>query len=117
MSHVRKQIRDATATALAGVATVYTSRVYPVQAASLPVILVYSGDEQIEGQHHVRRAPPMRAEGAPVAVEALAEVVGREHRPAEDHAEAEPCSELETGARGQAALVQRVLRVACLVSG
>ena len=49
MSHVRKQIRDAAASALASLGGVHTSRVYPVQPDELPVLLVYTADEQIEG--------------------------------------------------------------------
>lgn len=49
MAHVRKQIRDALATAVTGLATtganVYTSRVYPISSASLPALLVYTQDE------------------------------------------------------------------------
>jgi hypothetical protein len=50
MSHVRRQIRDAVADALDDLGGVYKSRLYPIQAAELPVYLVYSGDEEIEGQ-------------------------------------------------------------------
>lgn len=52
MAHVRKQIRDALATAVTGLATtganVYTSRVYPISSASLPALLVYTKDESSE---------------------------------------------------------------------
>lgn len=47
MSHVRTQIRDAAATALAGVGTVIKSRVYPVSEDALPVLLVYADNETI----------------------------------------------------------------------
>lgn len=47
MSHVRTQIRDAFASALASVCTVYKSRVYPVADTVLPVILVYTNNEEI----------------------------------------------------------------------
>jgi hypothetical protein len=47
MSHVRTQIRQATAAALAGIAPVSVSRVWPVE--DLPVLLVYTNDEEIEG--------------------------------------------------------------------
>lgn len=49
MSHVRKQIRDAIETALAPLGSVYRSRVYPADQAELPVFLIYSGDEEDEG--------------------------------------------------------------------
>lgn len=52
MAHVRKQIRDALATAVTGLATtganVYTSRVYPISSASLPALLVYTKEETSE---------------------------------------------------------------------
>jgi hypothetical protein len=52
MAHVRKQIRDALATAVTGLSTtganVYTSRVYPISSASLPALLVYTKDESSE---------------------------------------------------------------------
>lgn len=49
MSHVRKQIRDATALALASLGGVHASRMYPVQPDELPVFLVYGGNEEIAG--------------------------------------------------------------------
>jgi hypothetical protein len=49
MSHVRTQIRLAAAELLAGVAPVAVSRVYPLAEDSLPILLVYLGDELIEG--------------------------------------------------------------------
>lgn len=55
MSHVRQQIRSAISTALAGIAPVYTSRAYPIEQAALPVLLVYTNNEEV-------------AEGAPLAV-------------------------------------------------
>lgn len=48
MSHVRAQIRDAVATLVSGVATVYKSRAYPIAEASLPVALVYCNTEEVE---------------------------------------------------------------------
>lgn len=67
MSHVRTQIRSAMASALATVATTHVARVYPVDQGALPVLLVYSGAEQIEGDldHLLRRYA--------VTVEAIAE--------------------------------------------
>lgn len=51
MSHVRTQARAAIAAALAPIGhPVHTSRVYPVQLDDLPVLLVYSGAEAIDGQ-------------------------------------------------------------------
>jgi hypothetical protein len=50
MSHVRTQLRQAAAAALASVAPVLVSRVYPVSAEDqLPVLLVYTNAEDIEG--------------------------------------------------------------------
>ena len=48
MSHVRKQIRDRVATLLAPVGTVYTSRMHRLPELSLPALLVFTNDEEIE---------------------------------------------------------------------
>lgn len=49
--HVRRQLREAVATAVTGLATtgtrVFQSRVYPVQNAELPGLLVYTTGEEI----------------------------------------------------------------------
>lgn len=49
MAHVRQQIRDAVASAVNGLTTtgsrVYTSRFYPMQAAELPGLIVYTRNE------------------------------------------------------------------------
>lgn len=51
MSHVRRQIREAVAAAVTGLATtgsrVFQSRVYPLRDADLPCLLVSTGDEEI----------------------------------------------------------------------
>lgn len=49
MSHVRKQIRDAVVAAVGGVATAIASRVYPLAEPDLPILLVYTNDEEIIG--------------------------------------------------------------------
>lgn len=52
MAHVRKSIRDAVKTAVTGLTTttskVYVGRVYPMQEANLPGLLVYTEDEEVE---------------------------------------------------------------------
>jgi hypothetical protein len=52
MTHVRKSIRDAVVQALDGLSTtqdrVFPGRVYPLEAAALPGLLVYMGEESIE---------------------------------------------------------------------
>lgn len=49
MTHVRTQIRRAAVNALEGIdATVYASRVLPLEEAELPALLVYTNAEQIE---------------------------------------------------------------------
>lgn len=48
MSHVRKQIRDRVAVLLAPVGTVYVSRIHRLPELTLPAILVYTNDEEIE---------------------------------------------------------------------
>lgn len=52
MAHVRKQIRDNIVTTVTGLATtgtkVYQSRVYPISAASLPALTVYTKSETSE---------------------------------------------------------------------
>lgn len=52
MSHVRTQIRSAAVAALAGIAEVSTSRVYPVAEGALPVLLVRVDGEEIAGGTH-----------------------------------------------------------------
>lgn len=51
MSHVRKQLRDAVVTRVTGLTTtganVYRSRFYPIAAAKLPGLLVYTLSEEI----------------------------------------------------------------------
>ena len=50
--HVRKQLRQAIATAVTGLATtganVFQSRAWPLERANLPAILVYPGEEALE---------------------------------------------------------------------
>lgn len=57
MSHVRRQIREAAATALAGLATtgtrVFQSRLHPLRDADLPCLLVNTDDEAIEAENAV----------------------------------------------------------------
>lgn len=52
MSHVRRQIREAVATAVTGLSTtstrVFQSRVYPLRDADLPCLLVSTESEEIE---------------------------------------------------------------------
>ena len=48
MKRSRQKIREAVAANLAGIATVYTSRIYP--KLTLPVISVYGNNEQSEGE-------------------------------------------------------------------
>lgn len=51
MAHVRKQIREAAATAVTGLATtgarVHQSRVYPLKEADLPCLLVNTDEEDV----------------------------------------------------------------------
>ncbi len=57
MAHVRRQIREAAATALAGLATtgsrVFQSRVYPLRDADLPCLLISTDDEQVDQNNAV----------------------------------------------------------------
>lgn len=52
--HVRRQLREAVATAVTGLATtgarVFQSRVYPVQSAEMPGLLVYTTGEEVTDQ-------------------------------------------------------------------
>lgn len=52
MSHVRQQLRERAATTLTGLSTtgtkVYQSRVYPLGAANLPGLLIYTKSEDSE---------------------------------------------------------------------
>jgi hypothetical protein len=52
MSHVRTQIRQAAVAALDGIAPVSASRVYPIAEDELPVLLVWTNDEDISGGTH-----------------------------------------------------------------
>jgi hypothetical protein len=53
-AHVRKQIREAVATAVTGLTTtstrVFQSRVYPLEIADLPCLLISTQSESIEAQ-------------------------------------------------------------------
>lgn len=57
MAHVRRQIREAAATALAGLATtgsrVFQSRVYPLRDVDLPCLLISTDDEQVQQENMV----------------------------------------------------------------
>lgn len=57
MSHVRRQIREAAATALTGLATtstrVFQSRIHPLRDADLPCLLISTDDESIEAENAV----------------------------------------------------------------
>lgn len=57
MSHVRRQIREAVAAAVTGLATtgsrVFQSRVYPLRDADLPCLMVSTDDERIESGNAV----------------------------------------------------------------
>jgi hypothetical protein len=54
MTHLRKQIRDGLVTALTGLPQtgnqVFASRVYPMEAAKLPGIIIYTTSEEVETQ-------------------------------------------------------------------
>lgn len=57
MSHVRRQIREAAATALTGLSAtgsrVHQSRVYPLKSTDLPCLLISTDDEQIEAENAI----------------------------------------------------------------
>ena len=52
MAHVRKQIRDAIVTALAGLTTtgsnVFRSRIYPLESSKLPGLCIFTRSEAVE---------------------------------------------------------------------
>ena len=63
MAHARKQIRDAVGAALIAAATVagarvHLSRVYPLQAANLPALRIYTTDEASETDERTMGADP-----------------------------------------------------------
>lgn len=64
MSHVRRQIREAAATAVTGLATtgarVFQSRIYPLRDADLPCLLISTDDEQIESDNVTDDFPQRR---------------------------------------------------------
>lgn len=57
MSHVRRQIREAAATAVTGLSTtgarIFQSRIHPLRDADLPCLLISTDDEQIEAENAV----------------------------------------------------------------
>jgi hypothetical protein len=76
MAHVRTQVRDAAVAALTGLpttgASVFKSRVYPVQERELPCLLVYMQGDFAEGQtldvpEYQRRTAELRVEGLALA--------------------------------------------------
>jgi len=64
MSHVRRQIREAAAAAVTGLATtgskVFQSRIYPLRDADLPCLLISTDDEQIESDNVTDDRPQRR---------------------------------------------------------
>lgn len=57
MAHVRRQIREAAATALTGLTTtgarVFQSRIHPLRDADLPCLLISTDDEQVQQENMV----------------------------------------------------------------
>jgi hypothetical protein len=57
MSHVRRQLREAVAAAVTGLATtaarVFQSRIYPLRDVDLPCLLISTDDESIEAENVV----------------------------------------------------------------
>jgi len=76
-NHVRRQIREAIATAVTGLTTtgarVYQSRVYPLADANLPCLLVFSTDETSTAE--TIHAPVTLARDLRVQVTAYAKAV------------------------------------------
>jgi len=58
MAHARQQIREAIAAVITGLTTtgtnVYQSRVYPLETAKLPSLIVYTTEEEIEEYNGTR---------------------------------------------------------------
>lgn len=82
--HVRKQLREAVAAAVTGLTTtgarVFQSRVYPIQAAELPGLSVYTESETaeestVEPDPTVRRVVELRVDGYASAVADLDDVL------------------------------------------
>ncbi len=75
MAHVRKQIRDAAAVLVTGLTTtgtnVFVSRVYPVDAANLPCLLVYTISETVEPEN--MGSPRTYGRDLKLAVEGIAQ--------------------------------------------
>jgi len=76
-NHIRQQIREAIATAVTGLATtgarVYQSRVYPLETANLPALLVYSDSDTSEPM--TIHAPRVLQRSLSVRVVAIAKAV------------------------------------------
>jgi hypothetical protein len=76
MPHVRTQIRIAAAAALFGLPTtgarVYPSRIWPLQPADLPALLVYTTSDDVDGEHTTIGRPRKLTRDLSLVVEARA---------------------------------------------
>ena len=83
-NHLRRQIREAVATAVTGLTTtgarVFQSRVYPLERTDLPGLLIYTADETVEPStiHEpaiIERTLRLRIVGVAKAVDDLDDVL------------------------------------------
>ncbi|MDH5528386.1 MAG: hypothetical protein OEY97_13930, partial [Nitrospirota bacterium] len=76
MPHVRTQIRIAVATALTGLPTtgpnVHPSRVWPLQEADLPALLVHAVSDPVDEEQHTLGRPRKLTRDLSLVVEARA---------------------------------------------
>lgn len=90
--HVRKQIRDAIETALTGLgktgSNVFVSRVYPMETAGFPGLIIYTGDEETEIMTMER--PRLQHRTVQAVVETYSEFIDT----LDDELD-EPCKEIE----------------------
>lgn len=75
--HLRKQIRDKLETELTGLgktgSNVFPSRVYPMESAGLPGLVIFTGDEEVENETTTR--PRLQRRELRVVIETYAKQV------------------------------------------
>lgn len=99
--HVRQQIRETMGTALTGLVTtgsnVFQSRVYPMQSAELPGLIIYTRSESSEPDTLTKPRGTMRT------LQAIVEAYIKSVTGADDTAD-KVCAEVETAIANSAAL-------------
>lgn len=84
MKHARQKIREAVATIIAGVGTVYRSRAYPM--IQLPVLSVYANNERSEMENDNYAAPRRYTRRLELYIEVAVEATTNHDDLADDYA-------------------------------